>query len=43
VASAERQKEEVVVVAGSLYLVAAVRSLLCADAAWFLSDERESR
>lgn len=42
-ASQARQGDEVVVVAGSLYLVAAVRSLLCADAAWFLSDERENR
>jgi dihydrofolate synthase/folylpolyglutamate synthase len=42
-ASAERQNNDVVVVAGSLYLVAAVRGLLRADAAWLLSDERESR
>lgn len=42
-AALERQDDEVVVVAGSLYLVAAVREQLRADAAWFLSDERESR
>lgn len=36
----ERQADEVVVVAGSLYLVAAVRDQLCADAAWSLSDMR---
>lgn len=41
-ALAERQETEVVVVAGSLYLVAAVRGLLRA-AAWSLSDEREPR
>lgn len=38
-----RHPSEPLVVAGSLYLVAAVRSLLCADAAWSLSVEREDR
>jgi dihydrofolate synthase/folylpolyglutamate synthase len=38
VAVGERQADEIVVVAGSLYLVAAVRGLLRADAAWSLSD-----
>ncbi|MCM2265554.1 MAG: bifunctional folylpolyglutamate synthase/dihydrofolate synthase [Desulfuromonadales bacterium] len=42
-ALADRNPAEPVVVAGSLYLVAAVRSLLCADAAWSLSVEREDR
>jgi len=36
-ALAEREEGEVVVAAGSLYLVAAVRGQLCADAAWSLS------
>jgi dihydrofolate synthase/folylpolyglutamate synthase len=42
-ASAGRQSEDVLVVAGSLYLVAAVRSLLRAGAFGFLSEVRESR
>lgn len=42
-ALANRNTMEPLVVAGSLYLVAAVRSLLCADAAWSLSVEREDR
>jgi len=33
----DRQPEDVVVAAGSLYLIAAVRTRLCADAAWPLS------
>jgi dihydrofolate synthase/folylpolyglutamate synthase len=36
-ASAERKNNEIVVVAGSLYLVAAIRSLLCVEAVWSLS------
>ncbi len=39
----DRQRDEVVVAAGSLYLVAAVRGLLCADAAWSLTDLKEGR
>lgn len=42
-ALADRQADEVVVVAGSLYLVAAVRSQLLADAVLAMSIERESR
>lgn len=42
-AVADRQAEEIVVVAGSLYLVAAVRKLLCADALWALSTGGEDR
>jgi dihydrofolate synthase/folylpolyglutamate synthase len=42
-AVAERDAEDVVVVAGSLYLVAAVRELLCADAVWSLSAGGEGR
>jgi dihydrofolate synthase/folylpolyglutamate synthase len=42
-ALAERDAEDVVVVAGSLYLVAAVRGLLCADAVWSLSVGEEGR
>ncbi|MHB8707418.1 MAG: bifunctional folylpolyglutamate synthase/dihydrofolate synthase [Desulfuromonadales bacterium] len=38
-----REAGDVVVVAGSLYLVAAVRGLLCADEAWSLSGGRASR
>lgn len=42
-AMSERETEDVVVVAGSLYLVAVVRGMLCEDGAWFLSEGRASR
>lgn len=36
-ASTDRKNDEIVVVAGSLYLVAAIRNLLCAETVWSLS------